>query len=127
MKAISALAVAGMVFVPAITTPAFTAPQKINRVSVSYVPPKNPAHQVIYELLKERRWLEKLQEFLSPFRLPRTLKVELAGCNGDANASSLRRPVWSLPACFSSSHRCMRNRSAMARQDDRRKQVRSRP
>jgi hypothetical protein len=36
--------------------------------------------------LKERRVLEKLQEFLSPFRLPRTLKVSLTGCNGEADA-----------------------------------------
>jgi hypothetical protein len=76
-----------MVFVPAMTTPAFAAPQKTNRISVSYVPPKNPAHQLIYERLKERGSLEKLQKFLSPFRLPRTLKVEVAGCDGDANAS----------------------------------------
>jgi hypothetical protein len=30
--------------------------------------------------------LERLQEFLSPFRLPRTLKVSLAGCDGEADA-----------------------------------------
>jgi hypothetical protein len=48
--------------------------------------PKNPAHQQIYERLKERRTLEKLQEFLSPFRLPRTLKISLAGCDGEADA-----------------------------------------
>src|SRR5262245_19079805 len=88
MRPILAVAVAGMVFVPAaMASPALAAPQKTNRVSVSYVTPKNPAHQPIYERLKERRWLERLQEFLSPFRLPRTLKVELAGCDGDANAS----------------------------------------
>lgn len=87
MKAVLALAFAGMVFIPAMATTAFAAPQKTNRISVSYVPPKNPAHQLIYERLKERKSLEKLQEFLSPFRLPRTLKVELAGCDGDANAS----------------------------------------
>jgi hypothetical protein len=81
----TALAVAGMVLVTATATPLFAAPQP-NRVSVSYVPPKNPAHQRIYERLKERRWLEKLQEFVSPFRLPRTLKVSLAGCDGEADA-----------------------------------------
>ena len=56
------------------------------RVSVSYVPPKNPAHQPIYEQLKELRFLEKLQQFLSPFRLPRVLLVKVEGCDGDANA-----------------------------------------
>ncbi len=63
-----------------------TAVPQSNRVSVTYVPPKNPAHQHIYERLKEDRALEKLQKFLSPFRLPRTLKVSLAGCDGEADA-----------------------------------------
>ena len=34
--------------------------------------------------IKERRTLEKLQDLLSPFRLPRTLEVSLVGCNGEA-------------------------------------------
>ena len=74
-----------MTLVTATATPALAAP-KTSRVSISYVPPKNPAHQRIYERLKERRVLEKLQEFVSPFRLPRTLKVSLAGCDGEADA-----------------------------------------
>jgi Putative metallopeptidase len=57
-----------------------------NRISVSYVAPKNAAHQPIYERLKEARFLEKLQEFLSPVRLPRTLQVRTEGCDGEANA-----------------------------------------
>ena len=40
---------------------------KVSRVSVSYVAPKNPSHQQIYEGMRERRVLEKLQEVLSPF------------------------------------------------------------
>jgi hypothetical protein len=56
-------------------------------VSVSYVPPKNLAHQPIYRLLKEARFLEKLQEFTSAVRLPRTLLVKMEGCDGDPNAS----------------------------------------
>jgi hypothetical protein len=55
-------------------------------VSVSYVPPKDPAHQPIYEQLQKLRFLENLQEFLSPFRLPRMLLVKVEGCDGDANA-----------------------------------------
>jgi Putative metallopeptidase len=89
MKIALALAVAGAALVVAMATTAFSAPKtgrvRVN-VSVSYVPPKNPAHQVIYERLKERRALEKLQEILSPFRLPTTLKVSLAGCDGEADA-----------------------------------------
>jgi hypothetical protein len=80
-----ALAVVAFVLVIA-TAPAAFAASKPNRVSISYVLPKNPAHQRIYEGLKERRPLEKLQEFLAPFRLPRTLKISLAGCDGEADA-----------------------------------------
>ena len=57
-----------------------------NRISVSYATPKNSAYQQIFEGLKERRSLEKLQEFLSPFKLPRTLRISLAECNGEADA-----------------------------------------
>lgn len=57
-----------------------------NRVAISYVPPKTPLHQAIYERLKTVRFLERLKVFLSPFRLPRTLQFKLAGCDGDANA-----------------------------------------
>src|SRR3954451_9754464 len=80
-----ALAAAITVLVTATGTTAFSA-SKTNRVSVSYMLPKNPAHQQIYERLKERRALERLQDFLSPFRLPRTLKISLAGCDGEADA-----------------------------------------
>jgi len=85
MKTILALTAAGMVLVAATATTGYAAP-KTNRVSVSYVVPKNPAHQPIYERMKERRALERLKEFLSPFRLPSTLKVKLAGCDGEADA-----------------------------------------
>ena len=57
-----------------------------NRVRVEYVPPTNPAHQPLYELLKQRRTLEKLQEIFSPFRLPIDLTLRTVGCNGISNA-----------------------------------------
>jgi hypothetical protein len=63
MKMVLALAVAGAALVVATATTAFSAP-KTNRVSVSYVPLKNAAHQQIYERLKERRVPERLQEVL---------------------------------------------------------------
>src|SRR4029077_9814108 len=44
------------------------------------------AHQPIYDRLKEVSFLEKLQQFLTPFRLPRALLVKVEGCDGDANA-----------------------------------------
>jgi Putative metallopeptidase len=71
---------------PASVTTAQAAAARANRVSVSYVPPKNARHQVIYEQLQEVDFLEKLQQFLAPFRLPRALLVKVAGCDGDANA-----------------------------------------
>jgi hypothetical protein len=59
---------------------------KTNQVRISYVSLKNPAHQQVYELLKERQSLEKLQEFLSPFRLEWTLNISLTECDGEADA-----------------------------------------
>ena len=59
---------------------------KSNRVSIEYVRPKNPAHEQLAGRLKEARVLERLQVLLSPFRLPRTLKVLLSGCDGEADA-----------------------------------------
>ena len=75
-----------VVLAPESVTTAQAAAARANRVSVSYVPPKNAAHQPIYEELKEVSFLEKLQQFLAPFRLPRVLLVKVAGCDGDANA-----------------------------------------
>jgi hypothetical protein len=65
---------------------AYATEARPNRISVSYVAPKNDAHQPIYLRLKEARFLERLQEFLSPVRLPRTLRVRTEGCDGEANA-----------------------------------------
>jgi hypothetical protein len=85
IRTASAIAVAGILLVAPTVTPAW-AVSRANRVSISYVPPKEPAHQPIYERLKESRVLERLQRFLSPFRLPRTLRISLAGCDGEADA-----------------------------------------
>ena len=48
--------------------------------------PENPAHQRLYEMLKERRVLEKLQEIFSPFQLPIELTFKTVGCDGVSNA-----------------------------------------
>jgi Putative metallopeptidase len=56
-----------------------------NRILVDYVPPKNPEHQYLYEMLKERRAFETLQEIYSPFRLPVALNLKAVGC-GMVNA-----------------------------------------
>ena len=52
-----------------------------NRVSVTYVAPKNPNLQKLYDLLRDRRALEKIQEILSPFRLPEELTIRTAECD----------------------------------------------
>jgi hypothetical protein len=57
-----------------------------NRIGIEYVPPKNPEHQPLYEMLKERRVLEKLQEIFSPFQLPIQLTFKTVGCDGVSNA-----------------------------------------
>jgi hypothetical protein len=59
---------------------------KTNQVRIDYVPPKVAAHQQTYELMKERQSLEKLQEFLSPFRLEWPLNISLTECGGEADA-----------------------------------------
>jgi len=59
---------------------------RANRMQISYVPPKNAEHETVFRLLKERQVLEKLQQFLSPLRLPRALQLKVQGCDGDSNA-----------------------------------------
>jgi putative metallopeptidase DUF4344 len=59
---------------------------KPNRIDISYAVPQNPAHQQIYELLKERRVLERFQAYLSALRLPTTLILKSDGCDGESNA-----------------------------------------
>lgn len=59
---------------------------KPNRIEILYVRPTNPAHQHIYEVLKQRRVLERFKAYLSPLRLPRALLLKTEGCDGVANA-----------------------------------------
>jgi hypothetical protein len=73
---------------PSVASPVVAATPALHsdRFRVIYEPPKNPAHQALYEELKSRRVLEQLREFLSFIRLPRILTLKLAGCDGDDNA-----------------------------------------
>ena len=75
----------GVILMATLATTAF-AEAKSNQITIDYVPPENPAHQPIYELLKERHSLENLQKFLSPFQLPLPLNIALIGCDGEADA-----------------------------------------
>jgi hypothetical protein len=65
---------------------ASAAPYKSKQVRVEYVLPTNPAHQPIYERLKQAHALERIQKLLSPLRLPRPLVLKVSGCDGDSNA-----------------------------------------
>jgi hypothetical protein len=74
-------------------TSATAAEARTNRVLIEYVPPTNPAHQPLYDLLKQHRTLEKLQEVFSPFRLPIDLTLKTIGCDGISNARYQRPEV----------------------------------
>jgi putative metallopeptidase DUF4344 len=80
------LAIAGTALVLQLAAAAQANVAKPNRIKIDYVAPKDPAHQPIYDRLKQVHFLEKVQEFLSPFRLPRTLLVATQGCDGESNA-----------------------------------------
>jgi hypothetical protein len=51
-----------------------------NRVTVTYVAPQNSDFQQLYNLLMARGALEKIQEILSPLRLPEELTIKAAEC-----------------------------------------------
>lgn len=76
-----------------------------NRIKAEYYPPKNPAHQPIYDMLREKRALEKLQKVFSPFRLPIELKFQIGPCDGVANAW-YNRPAVSV--CYEYLHEIMK-------------------
>ena len=85
MKTSFSLSLAIMVLATATATTAF-AVSKTNQISIRYVPPENPTHQQVYTKLKQNLMLERLQVFLSPFRLPKTIRISLTGCDGEADA-----------------------------------------
>jgi hypothetical protein len=65
-------------------------------MQIEYVPPKNPAFQPIYDALKQRQALEKLQQIFSPFRLPFDMTLKTTEC-GMSNAW-YQRPT--LTICY---------------------------
>lgn len=86
MKTSMALVISGLILITTLAMSACTA-EKPDQIRVNYVPPENPAYQHIYTVLKEEQHtLENLQEFLSPFRLARTLEISMAECGGEADA-----------------------------------------
>jgi hypothetical protein len=59
---------------------------KPNQVRVLYVAPKDSKHQHIHDRLRQRRVIERLAEYLAPFRLPREVTMKVEGCDGTVNA-----------------------------------------
>ncbi len=58
-----------------------------NRIRIEYVPPTNPKHQHLYEMVAhDRRPLETVQQLFSPLRLPVDLSIKAVGCDGASNA-----------------------------------------
>ena len=56
-----------------------TADDQPGRIRITYDPPKNPEHQKLYEMLKQDRALEMVEQMLSPFRLPVELTIKTWG------------------------------------------------
>jgi hypothetical protein len=59
---------------------------KPDRLRLEYIAPQNPAHEHIYNRLREQRVLERLAEFAAPFLLPRDVLMKVEGCDGTVNA-----------------------------------------
>ena len=67
-----------------------------NRIRIEYVQPTKPENQPLYDMLKQHRALEKVQELFSPVRLPTELTVKSTEC-GMSNAW-YQRPT--LTICY---------------------------
>lgn len=81
---IFALAILGSLFLePRLLAAADAQP---NRIRIEYVIPKSSEHQTIYQIIKERRALEKLQEIYGAFQLPIDLGLRTVECDGISNA-----------------------------------------
>jgi hypothetical protein len=51
-----------------------------NRIKIRYVAPKNPDLQQIYDRLENYQFLQKIQQILSPLRLPEDLHIQTTEC-----------------------------------------------
>ena len=85
MKTRLTFIIAGLVLATTLVVTASGAP-KTDRIKIRYVTPKDAAYQQVYLDMKRRGTLEKLKVFLSPLILPKTLRIRLAECDGEADA-----------------------------------------
>jgi hypothetical protein len=63
------------------------------QVHISYDAPADAKFRPVYEALKRRNVLERLQGFLSPLRLPKELSVRLTQCGADTSPYVPSGPV----------------------------------
>jgi hypothetical protein len=61
-------------------------PPRSKRVTIDYVLPTDPEHKPLYDLMREHKALERVQTLLAAVRWPRTLRLEVKGCDGESNA-----------------------------------------
>lgn len=72
------LAIAALMPSPAVAQSAIPANP---RIVVDYIDPRKPGLEPLMERLKKRGALEELSQFLSPLKLPRTLRLKAKQCN----------------------------------------------
>lgn len=53
-------------------------------ITIDYIEPRDPKFEQHYERLKKRRALEDLAQFLSPLKLPRTLRLKTKQCGSES-------------------------------------------
>jgi hypothetical protein len=80
VEIIAAIGVVSASFVFAQSQPSVTQGDQPNRVAIEYIAPKDAGLQDLYEILKIRGALERIQKILSPLRLPEELTVKTAEC-----------------------------------------------
>lgn len=78
-------AMIGVVLLPISATPGIADDYQANRIRIEYIPPENPELRPVYDLVKQRQVLEKLQRLFSPLELPIELTIQTKEC-GVSNA-----------------------------------------
>ncbi len=68
-------------------------PATTSQIEIAYVEPTSQNYQPLYDRLKKRQVLEELQQFLSPLRLPRKLKVQVEQCGAPTHPYKPDEPV----------------------------------
>jgi hypothetical protein len=68
---------------------------------IDYVTPRDPAYMPILQRLKDQKFLERLQQFLSPVNLPTKLRLTTRQCTLDGTPNAFYYPLdWQLNICY---------------------------